>query len=65
MSLRPSRDRSGDPSPFAWIFGGALALVGLGAVIRSAVRDRSGGDVAEGGTRKRTDPSGRAGGAHT
>ncbi|MFX0537235.1 hypothetical protein ACQBAT_06160 [Ornithinimicrobium sp. Y1847] len=44
-----SKDRSSDPSPFAWILGGALALVGLGAVVRSAVRDRRGGEVAGGG----------------
>lgn len=26
-------DRSSDPSPFAWIFAGAMALVGLGAAV--------------------------------
>lgn len=30
-------DRAKDPSPFAWIFGGALALVGLAAAA-SAIR---------------------------
>lgn len=28
-------DRSQDPSPFAWIFGGALALVGLAVGVRA------------------------------
>lgn len=26
-------DRSQDPAPFAWIFAGAVALVGLGAAV--------------------------------
>lgn len=26
-------DRSKDPSPFAWIFGGALVLISLGAAL--------------------------------
>lgn len=34
-------DRSQDPSPFAWIFGAALAFVALGAATR-AVLDRRG-----------------------
>lgn len=33
-------DRSSDPSPFAWIFGGALALVGLGAALSASRRKR-------------------------
>lgn len=28
-----STDRSDDPSPFAWIFAGALALLGAGTVL--------------------------------
>lgn len=28
-------DRSKDPSPFAWIFGGALALIGVAAGLRA------------------------------
>lgn len=35
-----SMDRSADPSPFAWIFGGAVALLGLGAVV-SGLRRRN------------------------
>lgn len=33
-------DRSSDPSPFAWIFAGAMALVGLGAAV-VATRSRA------------------------
>jgi hypothetical protein len=33
-------DRSSDPSPFAWIFAGALALVGLGAALSASRRSR-------------------------
>lgn len=33
-------DRSQDPSPFAWIFGGAVALVGLAFGLR-ALREAS------------------------
>lgn len=33
-------DRSSDPSPFAWIFGGALALVGVGAALFARRRQR-------------------------
>lgn len=33
-------DRSSDPSPFAWILGGALALAGLGAALVAVSRAR-------------------------
>lgn len=36
---RPT-DRGSDPSAFAWIFGGALALIGLGSVLRASRRRR-------------------------
>lgn len=32
---RGAMDRSKDPSPFAWIFGGALALIGVAAGLRA------------------------------
>lgn len=38
-------DRSQDPSPFSWIFGGALALLGVGALVR-ALRRRPEPDLA-------------------
>ena len=28
-----STDRSQDPSPFAWIFGGALAMIAAGSAV--------------------------------
>ena len=31
--MNRSVDRGSDPSPFAWIFAGALALVGIGSVL--------------------------------
>ncbi|MDO5739995.1 MAG: hypothetical protein Q4P07_07585 [Ornithinimicrobium sp.] len=33
MAHSTSTDRSSDPSPFAWIFAAALAVVGLGSVL--------------------------------
>ncbi|MFB9732309.1 hypothetical protein [Ornithinimicrobium kibberense] len=45
-----STDRSQDPSPFAWIFGGALAMIAAGSVIRAiAGRRGSGGQDVAGG----------------
>lgn len=45
-----STDRSQDPSPFAWIFGGALAMIAAGSVIRAITGRRGSGgpDVAGG-----------------
>lgn len=33
-------DRSSDPSPFAWIFGAAVALVAVGGVVTALRRER-------------------------
>ena len=39
--MNRSTDRSQDPSPFAWIFGGALAMVAAMSIVR-AVTGRQG-----------------------
>ncbi|OLT21750.1 hypothetical protein BJF81_14970 [Ornithinimicrobium sp. CNJ-824] len=45
-----STDRSQDPSPFAWILGGALAMIAAGSVIRAVTGRRgSGGQDVAGG----------------
>ncbi|MGD8200905.1 hypothetical protein ACQE98_09595 [Ornithinimicrobium sp. W1679] len=33
--MNRSTDRSQDPSPFAWIFGGALAMVAAMSIVRA------------------------------
>ncbi|MGO0577593.1 hypothetical protein [Ornithinimicrobium panacihumi] len=40
-------DRGSDPSPFAWIFGGALALIGLGSILRAQRNRREQAIIAE------------------
>lgn len=40
-------DRGDDPSPFAWIFAGALALIGVGSVLRARRQRREDALVAE------------------
>lgn len=52
-------DRSQDPSPFAWIFGAALAFVALGAATR-AVLGR-GDRTSPGGVAGARTPDGAAG----
>lgn len=47
--MSPSTDRSSDPSPFAWIFGTALAAVAVAAVARTVMARRPGAPVAQAG----------------
>ncbi|GGK69926.1 hypothetical protein [Ornithinimicrobium pekingense] len=49
-----STDRWEDASPFAWIFGSALAFVALGAVTRAVLDRRDGGDRRDRGDRQAT-----------
>ena len=46
-----STDRSQDPSPFAWIFGGALAMIAAGSVIRAITGRRGSGAPDMAGSR--------------
>lgn len=45
--MSPSTDRSSDPSPFAWIFGSALAAIAVAAVARTVMGRRPGAPVAK------------------
>ncbi|MGC5583692.1 hypothetical protein [Ornithinimicrobium sp. W1665] len=38
--MNRSTDRSQDPSPFAWIFGGALAMVAAISIVRAVTGRR-------------------------
>ncbi|HSP60150.1 MAG TPA: hypothetical protein VLO09_03735 [Ornithinimicrobium sp.] len=50
QEMSRSTDRSQDPSPFAWIFGGALAMIVAGSVVRAITgrRETSGSGATAG-----------------